>query len=171
MNMDDTNKDNGQHSFWSLLRRKKPKRKFRQRVSDSVNNYTAPMRGLLNLNIFMFSELARIVRTGTLRRDRDHEQALRDNYALVQLDWGFTDDDEPRVKRGLLQEGRLFTLAAGMCVLISLYRGWHLDILSSALCFLGAITAAWIAVVRYWRLSVIETRKFIPIGEWLGLWR
>lgn len=107
-----------------------------------------------------------------LNRDPDRIAAMRQSWRRVQQVWGFTAEDEPNIRRGLLMELVIYSLVGVLGVFSTAYllgalaHGQPIQLLLYTAPLLIPVGVLG-GLGRLWRYRVIRERRFTPFLEWL----
>lgn len=98
-------------------------------------------------------------------RSASEQQELTEDFSRVLAAWGIADADSiPGVIRLLRLRLLIFAVPLLVCVLVATFRQSLAAVLSLALvtppCLLGLVTTVW-------RISILQTRRFLPLSRWL----
>ena len=108
-------------------------------------------------------------RLSPLRQERHKEEqdALCEDFSRVLVAWGIEEGQMPGVVRDLKLRLACFALpfllAAVLCT-----QAAYISRLLLIVCVLACVVVSVIGVfTTLWRLWVLESRRFLPIGVWL----
>lgn len=105
-------------------------------------------------------------RLNAFRRHRSAEaqQELTEDFSRVLAAWGIDDADIPNVIRPLRLRLLIFAAPLLACAIAAAFRQSPAALLPLALvappCLFGMITTLW-------RISILKTRRFLPLSHWL----
>lgn len=97
-------------------------------------------------------------------RSAEEQQELTEDFRRVLAAWGLVDADIPGVITALRLRLPVFAAPLLACLMAAAFRQGPAVLLTSALvtppCLLGMITTLW-------RISILKTRRFLPLSHWL----
>lgn len=105
-------------------------------------------------------------RLDMFRRHRSalEQQKLTEDFSRVLAAWGIADADIPNVIRLLRLRLLIFAAPLLACAIATAFRQSPAALLPLALvvppCLFGMITT-------HWRISILKTRRFLPLSHWL----
>ena len=105
-------------------------------------------------------------RLNAFRRHRsaEEQQELTEDFSRVLAAWGIADADIPGVITALRLRLLIFAAPLLACVIATAFRQSPAALLPLALvvppCLFGMITTLW-------RISILKTRRFLPLSHWL----
>lgn len=105
-------------------------------------------------------------RLGAFRRHRSasEQQGLAENFNQVLAAWGIAESNIPAVITALRLRLLIFAAPLFVCLIAAALRNRPTSLLILALvappCLLGLLTTLW-------RISILKTRRFLPLSLWL----
>lgn len=105
-------------------------------------------------------------RLNAFRRHRsaEEQQELTEDFSRVLAAWGLADADIPGVITALRLRLPVFAAPLLACLMAASFRQTPAVLLTSALvtppCLFGMVTTLW-------RISILKTRRFLPLSNWL----
>lgn len=105
-------------------------------------------------------------RLNAFRRHRsaEEQQELTEDFRRVLAAWGLADADIPGVITALRLRLVIFAVPMLACFIAAAWSQSLVALLPLALvappCLLGFITTAW-------RISILQSRRFLPLSHWL----
>lgn len=97
-------------------------------------------------------------------RSAEEQQELVEDFSRVLAAWGIADADIPGVITALRLRLLIFAASLLACAIAAALRQSPAALLPLVLvtppCLLGFITTAW-------RISILKTRRFLPLSHWL----
>lgn len=97
-------------------------------------------------------------------RSASEQQELAEDFSRVLAAWGLADADIPGVITALRLRLLIFAAPPLACAIAAALRQSPAALLPLVLvappCLLGFITTAW-------RISILKTRRFLPLSHWL----
>ncbi len=109
-------------------------------------------------------------RLNAFRRHRsaEEQQELTEDFRHVLAAWGIADADIPGVISALRLRLPVFAVPMLACLITAAWSHSPLSFLSLACvappCLLGMVTTLW-------RISILKTRRFLPLCRWLPRFR
>lgn len=109
-------------------------------------------------------------RLNAFRRHRsaEEQQELAEDFSRVLAAWGLADADIPGVISALRLRLPVFAVPMLACLITAAWSHSPLSFLSLACvappCLLGMVTTLW-------RISILKTRRFLPLCRWLPRFR
>lgn len=152
--------------MFGFHRKPRQKRTWKDRVKRPVINYVNPLRDGWSIIADAWREIAGALRQRPAR-DLEIEDALDRDFRLLLAQWGIFNHQLPTVIRGLRISATGWTiLCAGMMFWfgVSAFHGRWFSLGEASI---GALCAAGVASTRYWRLSVLHKKHFVPYTDWL----
>lgn len=101
-------------------------------------------------------------------RSAEEQQELTEDFRRVLATWGLADADIPGVITALRLRLPVFAVLVLACLIAAAWSQSLVALLSLALvappCLLGMVTTLW-------RISILKTRRFLPLCRWLPRFR
>lgn len=101
-------------------------------------------------------------------RSAEEQQELTEDFRRVLAAWGLADADIPGVITALRLRLVIFAVLVLACLIAAAWSQSLVALLSLALvappCLLGMVTTLW-------RISILKTRRFLPLCRWLPRFR
>ena len=100
-------------------------------------------------------------------RSEEEQEALREDFFRVLVAWGIDEDQLPGVMRDLRLRLACFALPLLMAAVLCTQAA-YISRLLLIVCVLACVIVSVVGVfTTLWRLWVLESRTFLPIGVWL----